>query len=315
MSKFQRIGVLGATSQIAKDLIISLLAHKDKVLHLFARSPNDVTQWLRNFGLSDRCLVDNYEIFGTKEFDVILNFVGVGNPALAVVMGASIFDITNQYDEFVINYLKKNPQCKYIFLSSGAAYGGDFEKPVTAETKAVVNFNSLKPQDWYSVAKLYAECRHRALSEYYIYDLRVFNYFSHTQDMSARFLITDIIRAIKSKTILETSPDYIVRDYITPTDLCQMINCIINSPPQNMSIDCYTKAPIDKPTLLKTMHEHFGLEFKISDKSASVNATGLKPHYYSLNKIAETLGYFPKFSSLDGLLEECSQLLTLNKNA
>jgi hypothetical protein len=46
----------------------------------------------------------------------------------------------------------------------------------------------------------------------------VFNYFSHTQDMNARFLITDIVRAIKNKKIFKTSADNIVRDFITPLD-------------------------------------------------------------------------------------------------
>lgn len=309
MSKFLRVGVLGATSQIAKDLIISFSSDKDIVAHLFARRPKCVTKWLKDVDLSDRYLVDEPAVFGTQEFDVILNFVGVGNPTVAVAMGASIFDVTYQYDEIVINYLKKHSQCKYIFLSSGAAYGGNFEKPVTSETKAEVNFNALKPQDWYAVAKLYAECRHRALSEYFIYDLRVFNYFSHTQDMSARFLMSDIIRAIKSKTLLHTSPDYIVRDYITPPDFCQLIDCIIKSPPQNMAIDCYTKAPVDKPALLATMREQFGLKFNVTDKSAAVNATGIKPHYYSLNKSAARIAYLPSKSSLEGIVDETRLIL------
>ena len=77
-----------------------------------------------------------------------------------------------------------------------------------------------------------------------------------------------------------------------------------------MAIDCYTKAPIDKPRLLKIMYEQFSLKFEVSEKSNSVNATGLKPHYYSLNKVAETLGYSPKLSSEEGLLEQTNKFLT-----
>jgi hypothetical protein len=43
---------------------------------------------------------------------------------------------------------------------------------------------------------MHAEAKHRALFNFSIVDVRVFNYFSHTQDMNARFLITDIVRAI-----------------------------------------------------------------------------------------------------------------------
>jgi hypothetical protein len=41
---------------------------------------------------------------------------------------------------------------------------------------------------------LHAEAKHRALFNFSIVDVRVFNYFSHTQDMNARFLITDNLR-------------------------------------------------------------------------------------------------------------------------
>lgn len=291
-----KIAILGASSQIARDLTKLLVADKQKQLYLFGRQ----TPFL------------DYQEFARHTYDVVINFVGAGNPQKTAAMGCAILDITAQYDQLALTYLTSHPACKYIFLSSGAAYGGEFDQPVTAETNAIINFNSLKSQDWYSVAKLYAECRHRALSDFYIYDIRVFNYFSHTQDMSARFLITDIIRAIKSNIFLEISSDYIVRDFITPTDFCHLIDCIIKSPPSNMAIDCYTKAPIDKPTLLEVMHDHFDLKYKVTDKSAAVNATGLKPHYYSLNRSAEKLGYLPQKTSIEGIVDETKKLFAVS---
>ena len=82
-----RIAILGATSQIAKDLIVSFSNEKEKQLHLFARCVDDVTQWLKDVGLSERYLVGDFGAFGTQEFDAILNFVGVGSPAQAAAMG------------------------------------------------------------------------------------------------------------------------------------------------------------------------------------------------------------------------------------
>ncbi|NOT82503.1 MAG: NAD(P)-dependent oxidoreductase, partial [Gallionella sp.] len=40
-----RIAILGATSQIAKDLIVSFSLAKNNQLHLFARRPNEVSAW------------------------------------------------------------------------------------------------------------------------------------------------------------------------------------------------------------------------------------------------------------------------------
>src|SRR5207253_939480 len=120
----------------------------------------------------------------------------------SAAMSASIFDVTLQYDEMALRYVRDNPECRYIFMRSGAAYGSTFEAPVEANTKAVIAINNLLPQDWYGAAKLHAECRHRSLTDLSIIDVRVFNYFSHTQDIAARFLIMDILRAIRDKTLL-----------------------------------------------------------------------------------------------------------------
>ena len=304
-----KIAILGATSQIAKDLIVSFSNEKNKQLHLFARRPDDVTKWLNDVGLSERYLVDEFGGFGTQEFDAIINFVGVGNPAQASAMGASIFDVTLQYDELALNYIRHHPDCRYLFLSSGAAYGTSFNSPVDAQTKATVAINNLQPQDWYAVAKLHAECRHRSLAHLPIVDIRVFNYFSHTQDMEARFLITDIVRAIRGKTVLKTSADYIVRDFIGPSDFYQLIKAILTSPANNDVLDCYSKAPIDKPTLLTAMQDRFGLKYEISKTNASVNATGSKSHYFSLNNKAKNYGYQPALSSIESILIEAESLI------
>jgi nucleoside-diphosphate-sugar epimerase len=309
MSGQSRIAILGATSQIAKDLIVSFSNEKDKQLHLFARRPDDVTRWLNDVDLSEPYLVDDFGAFGTQDFDAILNFVGVGNPAQAAALGRSIFDLTLQYDELALNYVRLHPQCRYIFLSSGAAYGSSFDAPVDAETQATIAINNLQPQDWYGVAKLHAECRHRAHPELPIIDIRVFNYFSRTQDMNARFLITDIVRAIRDNAVLQTSAEYMVRDFIGPSDFYQLIQAILTSPANNDVLDCYSKAPVDKLTLLAVMQEKFGLKFEISGTNVSINATGSKSHYYSINKRALDFGYVPTLTSLMCIEKELKMFL------
>lgn len=304
-----RIAMLGATSQIARDLIVSFFADEDKHLHLFARRPDEVTKWLAASGFSGRYPVDEFSGFAKQEFDAVINFVGVGNPAQAVAMGNSIFDITLRFDEMALDYLQAHPACRYLFLSSGAAYGSSFDKPATRDTPAIVAINNLAPHEWYGVAKLHAECRHRAHPELPIIDIRVFNYFSHTQNLSARFLITDILRAIRDKTVLKTSPDYMVRDFLHPSDFYGLVSALLAAPPANAAVDCYSRAPIDKPTLLATMQEKFGLQYEITGASASVNATGSKPHYYSLNTRAADFGYQPALTSLEGILKEAAAIL------
>jgi nucleoside-diphosphate-sugar epimerase len=304
-----RIAILGATSQIAKDLILSFSKKDNHNVVLFARRPVVVTDWLALVGLQDRYPVADFEFFNADEnFDAIINFVGSGNPAQTAAMGASIFDVTLKYDEMALDYLRHHPDCRYIFLSSGAAYGSSFDGTVDENSKAVVAINSLQPQDWYAISKLHAECRHRSLPHLPIIDIRVFNYFSHTQDMSARFFITDILRAIQSGETLITSSDNIVRDYIGPDNFHQLVSLILAAQPVNDVVDCYTKAPVDKMTLLSNMKDRFGLDYEVRDAPVGVNATGVKMNYFSKNRRAEKFGYLPSNNSLNNTISEVELL-------
>ena len=224
-------------------------------------------------------------------------------------MGASILDITYQYDDLAIKYVKKHPECKYVFLSSGAVYNYNFDKPVDSHTSAIISLNTLQAENWYGIAKLYTECRHRSLSELPIIDIRIFNYFSHKLDITTRFFMSDILRAIEDSNILLTSPDNIVRDYIGPNDFYKLIVCAIESEPRNDVFDCYTKGAVDKITILKAMRDQFGLTYKYLDVLELTNATGIKMNYFSNNHRAEEIGYVPTQSSLDLVIKEANIFL------
>jgi nucleoside-diphosphate-sugar epimerase len=300
-----RIAILGATSEIAKDLICSFEANENYELSLFSRRPQVVQGWLDKKKFPKKYTSQVYESFSIgSDFDALINFVGVGNPAQAAAVGASIFDVTQEYDEMALNYLRHHPNCKYIFLSSGAAYGSNFNSPVDEKSNAFIEINRLKPQDWYGISKLYAEGRHRSLAYLPIVDIRVFNYYSHTQSIDSRFLIADIVRAIRDKKILITSSDFIVRDFIGRNDFYQLVKKILVSTAKNDVVDCYSKATIDKPSLLKVMGENFGLQYEFGKAPYGVDATGIKSHYYSLNRRAQDFGYCPTLSSLEVLLME-----------
>ncbi|MEQ9916357.1 NAD(P)-dependent oxidoreductase [Pectobacterium aroidearum] len=309
-----RIAILGCTSQLAKDLILSICAYSQHDLILFGRSPEQTQSWLVENDIASRCDVSEYDDYSNIVHDAVINFVGVGDPSRAAAMGGSIFDITLRYDELVLNELKNHPERRYIFLSSGAAYGSSFLEPADTNTPSTINFNNLLPQEYYSVAKLHAECRHRSLADYAITDLRVFNMFSRTQDLSARFFITDIVRSIQSGAELVTSSDMIYRDFMHPKDFYQLVECVLSSPPRNTSLDCYSRQPVDKITLLDEMKNTFGLSYRMQESNSAINATGIKPYYYSRNKRAAELGYQPEYSSLETIMEETSAILGLQKS-
>lgn len=306
-----RIAILGATSQIARDLIISFSKRVEDDLHLFARRPDFLNQWLVAHDLNGRYLVDDFSAFGKQNFDAVINFVGVGNPATSISMGHSILDTTYRFDQMVLDYLNNHHNCRYLFLSSGAVYGSNFTEPVNDTSTAIFPINQSSVQDWYGIAKFYAESRHRSLSDLSIIDIRLFNYFSCTQDINARFFISDILRAIRNNSVLKTSSEYIVRDYLHPFDFYCLVVALLSSPTSNSAVDCYSLAPIDKPSLLEAMRDSFGLVYEVDDANSQVNATGTKPYYYSMNKSAELFGFIPSFTSLEGVVTQARDILHL----
>jgi len=57
------------------------------------------------------------------------------------------------------------------------------------------------------------------------------------------------------------------------------------------------------------MQNEFGLRYEIAAGTVVVNATGCKPHYYSLKTRAADFGYVPSLTSLEGILIESRKLL------
>nr|WP_315463736.1 NAD(P)-dependent oxidoreductase [uncultured Rhodoferax sp.] len=308
-----RIAILGATSQIAQDLVCSVGSDAEWEFCLYSRRSNAVAKWLEDQSLANLALVGDFSEFEktSTPYDAVINFVGSGNPAQTERIGAAIMDVTYDFDDLVIRYLKHHPLSRYIFFSSGAVYGGGFASPAHDQTNSVLPINHLGAQDWYGVAKMYAEARHRALSDLQIVDLRVFNYFSYSADIEARFLITDTLRSIRDGQVLQTSQENIFRDYVGPNEIAQLIRRILRAPPKNAAVDCFTREPIDKISMLERMRSEFGLRYDLVEHRTGLVATGSKLNYYSKSrKAADLFGYAPEATSLELVVEQSRRLLS-----
>ena len=304
----ERIAIIGASSQLARDLIGSFVEAGRRDLMLYVRDVGATSRWLAHRGLD--LPVRTYSEYGRERYRAVINFVGVGDPRRAAQMGGDILRITQEFDDLVLDGLRSDPENRYIFLSSGAAYGSRFQSPADADTQSQYMLNHLAEGDFYSIAKFHAECKHRALPDLDITDLRVFNYFSASQDLNARFFISDVLRAILEARTLRASSVPMVRDYLGPGDFHQLIECILQSDRGNRAVDCYTREPIEKRDLLRTMAEDFGLSFVVTDGGNNVvDATGSKPNYYSNNRFAELLGYRPTLTSKEVLVDGARQVL------
>lgn len=309
------IVILGATSQIARDFMVRAHHAHGAEFALFARRPEAAQAFIEANGLSRAWSVAALADFHAEasrigEHAGIINFIGVGDPAKAKAIGAQIFDTTLESDALARNFIAERPGAPYVFCSSGAVYGTGFETPATLGTPSTVPVNALEPQHFYTISKLHAEAVHRASVGDTILDLRIFNYFSRTQDMGARFLITDMLRCVAEERVFETTDAAMTRDYTHPEDLYALIMALLDAPPgTNGPVDAYSAAPITKAELIDMFRQEFGLKAEIRPQVQTVNATGAKPQYYSLNRAAQALGYRPAYSSAQGVLMEARAML------
>lgn len=304
-----KVAILGATSLIAQDLIRQWNQdNSEHELYLYARNMEKLSNFL--LSLHTNANASPLSSFPDKiKYDVIINFIGAGDPTKIREISNSIISITNFYDDLIINYLKCNGDCKYIFLSSGAVYGSNFKFPASESKKSEFLINNVKSCDFYALSKFLAEIKHRELSNYSIIDLRVFNYFSRFQSINDRFFITDLVRSIKRNECCDVSPDSMTRDYIHPEDFRGIIDCLIKVENVNQAVDCYSASPINKPQLLVMLEQQFGLKWKYSTNTNIISATHTKECYYSEYYALKKFGYSPKYTSAQTLNIEISALL------
>ncbi|MBP2111668.1 NAD-dependent epimerase/dehydratase family protein [Paenibacillus silagei] len=313
--KPKKIAILGATGHIAKNLIIGLAAAQEYELYLFSRSRDRMALFLEENQLQEGATLCEYDQFArTADYDVIINGVGIGDPRDLIQHPFRVFQITEQYDNLILDYLHKHPAAIYINLSSGAVYGSDFDQPATYGKWLKLDSNHLSTKEFYGISKLNMEAKHRSLGSYRIVDLRIFGFFSAFIDLDSRYLLTDIIQHLKSGEVLSTSADNIVRDYVHPGDFVQLIKLCMQDKVRNEVYDVYSLKPALKFEILDYFAEYHGLKYEIQDNPSCNSITGSKNNYYSLNDHAAGIGYQPTYTSLQSIESGYAQLCR-NKNS
>jgi len=308
MIENKKICIIGATSHIARGLIWSFVSQSNNYLYLYARNTGAADDFVRENNLNpERLIIQTFDNFKNKKYDVIINCVGIADPGKQKDAGSEHFVITETFDNMILEYLKDHKETLYINFSSGAVYGTAFDKPVNFNSSAEIHVNEIRVNDYYRISKINSEAKHRALKEYNIVDIRLFSYFSRFIDLNSSFLMTDIIRAIINKTELLTTDVDIVRDYIDPQDLFNLIMLVADKP-FNGVLDGYSSSPVRKFEILEAFESEFGLRYQVSKTTDVLQATGSKNIYYSENRKAAESGYFPQIKSLECLIKESKYL-------
>ena len=295
--------MFGANSQIASDLVYLLSSNPDYYFYLFSRNKFSGKEKKINVEF------ERYENFFSHNYDLVLNFIGAGDPLKAKSFNENFFLEVQEYDNLIIKYLNKYTDTKYVYFSSGAVYGSDFSSPVCKDTDSIVKISKNTNLNWYSLSKVFHEIQHRSHANLNIVDLRIFSYFSSTSSASAGFLMSEIMTNLKNKTVFLTDEKNIYRDYLRPKNIQMIVELILNYKLKlNCSLDLYTLQPTSKFILLNELKSQFGLKFNIIP-SGNPNNESSKLFYYSLNYTAEMIGYKPDLNSLENILEGLEKVL------
>ena len=309
MHILKKIAILGATGHIAKNLISNFKNLENYNLYLFARSSEKLNNFLKSINYSNNVEKINLNDFTGEKYDAVINCIGISDPGKLKTIGSEIFRLTEYYDNFILDYLKNNNSCIYINFSSGAVYGTNFSIPADQYKYNEINVNNISEKDNYGIVKLYSEVKHRSCGNFNIVDLRVFAFFSRYIDLNSKYFITELISCIKTRKEFLTDNNNIVRDYVHPNDLFNLINICINIRKINDAFDVYSLKPVTKFEILNYFAENYCLRYKIGSGILGENLTGMKDNYYSINKKAESIGYVPRHSAKDCIIDEAKEIL------
>ncbi len=304
----RRIAILGATGHIAQALLYHLREREDYEFSLFARSPERLDGVLKRIPFQP-ARKSGYEEFPGGDYDVVLNGTGIGDPRKLREAQTEIFQVTEKFDRLILEYLSRHPNTLTLNLSSGAVYGKEFFRPVDDTSVLPLEINRLGREDFYGIAKLYSEAKHRAFREWNIVDLRIFGFFSRFIDPGADYFMNGVVASLQNGTEFLTVPGNMVRDFVHPRDLASLVSLCIARGTLNEAYDVYSLKPASKFEILDHFREHFGLRYRVEQTFQVATATGSKDHYYSLSRKAEQIGYRPQYTSLETLVAEAEYIL------
>lgn len=293
-----RIAILGATGHLSKCVFWSFSKDKDVEFFLFSRSKINAENFYRRFSDTTINYFDDYQMFHRFDYDLIFN--GIGSWDSKDQPSNHIFHVTEYYDNLILYYQESHPQAISIHVSSGAAYSNSFSSPAEENSQTAIMINHIVEKDFYSIAKINSEAKHRSFPEMNIVDIRLFGFFSRYMSLEYPYLLSALIQSTKEHKLFKIVKEDFWRDYIHMTDFSLLLHSIVERKRINMAVDICSKLPISKSDLIHLFMGKYGLKVQ-EDTSAKVSKTGIKPFYYSIQK--NDL-YIPQYTSLEAVENE-----------
>ena len=296
------IAILGSNSMIAMDIYKMFVQHTSHDVFMFARNPS------LNKSKYDIDFLD-YAKFQDFDYELIINFIGAGDQNKLILEKNNIISTSIKYDQMVMNYLVKNSKAKYIYISSGSVYLSDFNNPAKEnDSIKICKSDLINEEKNYQYSKIIPELVHLAEKDLNIVNLRIFNYVSNSININQSFLISQIFKSIVDKKTFECNEINIYRDFISDTELFEIINLVNDSSFINDSFDCFSKKPISLYELLNLMKQLYNLNYNFL-KTEIINETGIKLNYFSDSHDLLKIGYKPKRTSAEIITSVAKEII------
>jgi len=122
--------------------------------------------------------------------------------------------------------------------------------------------------------------------------------------------MTDILICLKENKTLRTSPFNIIRDYVHPYDLSNLVKACFEMTKNNMAFDVKSKKPISKMELLNYFNQYYGLKYEIIEDYGGKSLTGEKLNYCSEFIDNTIINFKPSYSSLESIESETKSLMS-----
>lgn len=286
------IAVLGATGYVGRSVARAFAARDLRPLVLFARDPAR----LKFEACPEHVTMQPLTSFHARDFDLVINCIGAGDPARVAKAGTDLLDVTECWDKRVLETLRED--AKYVFLSSGAIYGARFGEGVKADTNLAVPVNNLSELSPYVLAKLIAEFRHRTNANLHILDLRLFAYADPSIPQNGTYFLADLARSVRHRIPFATHDLDFVRDYAGSDELHALISAWESAGAPSGPADVYTLAPISKFEILEEVKRRYRIDVQLR-RSKNEDSQGIKLVYASHFKVAAGFEYAPRRTSLE----------------
>ena len=105
-----KIAILGSTGHVGKNLTYYFGKEKNYELFLFTRDDKNNTNISVECELKNNFSIKNYNEFVEAKYDVMINCVGLSDPAKIESSQGKILETTEKFDTMTLNYLEKLDQ-------------------------------------------------------------------------------------------------------------------------------------------------------------------------------------------------------------